>query len=111
MLRHPASHSRRQSSRFKAPGGVWVYWACDGRDKTSLVRNLGAGGLFIETTSSESVGVKMKLAFLVEEGRIRVEAVVRHLHPGQGVGAKFTAIMNGDRLNMTSLLNRLRRSS
>jgi hypothetical protein len=37
--------------------------------------------------------------------------VVRHVHSGRGVGLKFTAVRNGDHLNLASLLNRLRRSS
>jgi hypothetical protein len=37
--------------------------------------------------------------------------VVRHAHSGCGVGLKFTAVRNGDNLNLASLLNRLRRSS
>src|SRR5271165_1853598 len=99
MLRHPVSHSRRHSSRVKAPEGVWVYWGCGGRDETSRVWNLSPGGLFIETRGSERLGAKVKLDFLVQEGQIRAEAVVRHAHAGHGVCLKFTAVRNGDHLN------------
>jgi hypothetical protein len=57
------------------------------------------------------VGVRNELDFLVQEGQIRAEAVVRHVHSGRGVGLKFTAVRNGDHLNLASLLNRLGRSS
>jgi hypothetical protein len=77
----------------------------------SQVWNLSPGGLFIEARGSGSVGEKIKLEFLVQEGQIRAEAVVRHVQPGRGVGLKFTAVRNEDRLNLTSLLNRLRRAS
>jgi hypothetical protein len=111
MLSHPVSHSRRHASRVETPDGVWVYWGCGGRDETSRVWNLGPGGLFIEARGAGSVGEKIKLDFLVQEGQIRAEGVVRHVHPDRGVGLKFTAVRNGDRPNLTSLLNRLRRSS
>lgn len=111
MLRHPVSYSRRHTSRVETPDGVWVYWGCGGREETSRVWNLSPGGLFIDAQRSGSVGEKIKLEFLVQEGQIRAEAAVRHVHPGRGVGLKFTAVRNEDRLNLTSLLNRLRRSS
>lgn len=38
---------------------------------------------------------------------MRAEAVVRHVHSGRGAGLKFTAVSNGDHLNLASLLNRL----
>jgi hypothetical protein len=111
MIRQPVSHSRRRASRVETPEGVWVYWGCDGREETSRVWNLGLGGLFIETREPGGVGAKVKLDFLVQEGEIRAEAVVRHVHSGRGVGLKFTAVRNGDHLNLASLFNRLRRSS
>jgi hypothetical protein len=111
MRPHQVSYSRRQSSRVEVPGGVWVYWGCDGCDEMSRVWNLSPAGLFIEARGSGKVGEKINLDFLVEEGQIRAEAVVRHVHPGRGVGLKFTAVRNEDRLNLTSLLNRLRHPS
>jgi len=51
------------------------------------------------------------LDFLVQEGPIRADAVVRHLNPGHGVGLQFAPMRNGDRLNLFALLNRLSRSS
>jgi hypothetical protein len=89
--------SRRFNSRFEALGDVWVYWQCDGGDDTSRVRNLGVGGLFIETRKPTVVGTKARLGFLVQEGQIRADAVVRHVQADHGLGLKFTALSHGDR--------------
>lgn len=99
--------SRRSTSRINTPEGVWVYWRCNGRDETSRVGNLSLGGLFVETGKSGSVGSTVKLDFLVEEGQIRAEAIVRRAEPGHGLGLKFTAINDGDRSRMAALMNRI----
>jgi len=102
------SYSRRRTSRVETPGGVWVYWRCNGKDDVSRVRDLGAGGLFIATPSPQPVGMKAKLDFLVQEGQIRAEAVVRHVKPGSGLGSKFTALTEEDGPRLTALMTRLR---
>jgi len=96
------------SSRVKTPEGVWVFWTCGGRDETSRVRNLSAGGLFIETGRPRAVGAEAHVEFLVQEGQIRAEGVVRHVETGSGLGLKFTAINDKDHPRMVSLINRLR---
>jgi PilZ domain-containing protein len=75
------------------------------------VRNLSLGGLFIETNIPTVPGVPAKLHFLVKEGQIRADAVVRHAMPGRGLGLKFTAVRNEDRLRLAELMKRLRRLS
>ena len=99
--------SRRATSRINTPEGVWVYWQSNGRDETSRVDNLSLGGLFVETAKSGPVGSMVKLDFLVEEGQIRAEAIVRRAEPGRGLGLKFTAINDGDRSRMAALMNRV----
>ena len=46
--------------------------------------------------------------FLVKEGQIRADAIVRHMRPGIGLGLKFTALSEQDRPKLAALLNRLR---
>jgi|ERR1700682_980932 hypothetical protein len=111
MSQHPISPARRFNSRVETPEGVWVYWSCGGRDDTSRVRNVSLGGLFIETRKPMVVDAKTKLEFLVQEGQIRADALVRHVNPSRGVGLKFTAVRIGDRSHLAALLNRLSRSS
>ena len=110
MSQRPVSPARRFNSRVETPEGVWVYWSCAGRDDTSRVRNVSLGGVFIETRKPMVVGAKTELDFLVQDGQIRAEAVVRHVNPSRGVGLKFTAVKEGDRPHLAALLNRLSRS-
>ena len=106
----PASApSRRFTSRVHAPGGVWVYWKCQGREDVSPVRNMSMGGLFIETPLLRPAGTLTRLDFLVEEGQIRADAVVRHVKAGAGLGLKFTALTEQDRPKLAALMTRLRR--
>ena len=111
MLQEPAFPLRRLNSRVETPEGVWVLWSYDGRNEISQVRDLSFGGLFVETASPRAVGAITALDFLVQEGRISADAVVRHLNPGHGAGLQFMAMRHGDRSHLAALLNRLSRSS
>ncbi len=105
------SYSRRHTSRVEVPDGVWVYWRCNGRDEVSSVRDMSAGGLFIADPSLPPVGTKARLDFLIQEGQIRAEAIVRHIEPGNGLGLKFTAVTEQDWPHLAALLTRLRQLS
>ena len=109
-MQQPVLHSRRFSSRVATPGDVYVYWSSVGYDDTSRVRDLGSGGLFVQTRKSRAVGAKTNVHFLVEEGQIRAEAVVRHVKPGRGWGLEFTAVREEDRPRLADLMKRLRGS-
>jgi hypothetical protein len=68
------------------------------------------GGLFIETPQARPSGAVTRLDFLVAEGQIRADAVVRYARPGTGLGLKFTALSEQDRPKLAALVTRLRRS-
>ena len=87
---------------------VWVCWQCDGREDVSRVRDLSLGGLFLETRSPRAIGSPTKVDFLVGEGQIRADAVVRHVAPGRGLGLKFIVVIEQDRLKLAALMRRLR---
>jgi len=87
---------------------VWVCWNFKGREETSRVRDLSLGGLFVETAKSTTVGVSVKVDFLVQEGRIGAEAVVRHVKSG-GLGLKLLAMNNEDQKRLRALITRLRK--
>jgi c-di-GMP-binding flagellar brake protein YcgR len=108
LFQHRVAPSRRLVSRIDNPDGVWVYWHCDGRAETSAVQNLSLGGVFLRTAGTMPVDSRAQVHFLVQEGQVRIEAVIRHLRPGLGMGLRFTAIKDGDRSNLLRLLNRLR---
>jgi len=103
------SFSRRLSSRAGTPQGVWVYWRCNGRDNLSSVSDLSPRGLFIETSDTRPLGATVKIDFLVQEGQIRAEAIVRHVKPGTGLGLKLTALAEPDRPRLAALMTRLYR--
>ena len=100
--------SRRHYPRVATPSGVWVYCNCKGSEDTSRVRDLSMGGLFVETEKARDVDATIRLDFLVQEGQIRAEAVVRHVKPGSGLGSKFTALTEEDGPRLTALMTRLR---
>jgi len=108
FFRLGSSPSRRLTSRIEAEGDVWVYWECNHRHDVSRVRNVGMGGLFLETPHRFSNGLMARLYFLVNEGQIRAEAAVRHMDPGRGLGMRFIAVHQQDRAPLAALLKRLR---
>jgi hypothetical protein len=108
MLQNVATPSRRFNSRIAATQDVWVCWLCNGRDDISRVRDLSLGGLFLETALPRAIGSPTKIDFLVGEGQIRADAVVRHVVPGRGLGFKFTAVTEQDRRKFAALMRRLR---
>ena len=83
------AYSRRLSSRVVIPDGVWAYWRCGGAEDISRISDLSLGGLFLSTLIPQTVGVKAQLDFLVQEGKIRVEAEVRHLVLKRRTGFKI----------------------
>jgi hypothetical protein len=108
MLQQPLFHSRRFNSRVETHEGVWVDWRCAGSEDVSRVRNMSLGGLFLETHTSSGVGSTAKLEFLVQEGQIRADTIVRRIEPGRGLALKFTAVSEEDRPRLEALMRRLR---
>jgi hypothetical protein len=111
MSQQPILHSRRFTSRVETHERVWVDWRCVGREDISRVRNLSLGGLFVETPTARSVGSTAKLEFLVQEGQIRADAVVRRAEPARGLAMKFTEVSEEDRPRLEALISRLRYSA
>jgi len=99
--------SRRLYSRVQT-SSVWVYWNCDRKADVSPVRDMGVGGLFLKTPQLKLVGSVVNLHFLVQEGQIRADAVVKYVKPGDGVGMKFAAVSQQDRSRLVALMTRLR---
>lgn len=108
ILEQRPVYSRRVTSRVKTPDGVWVYWRCNGRADVSRVRDLSLRGLFLETQDPRPLGLTVKIDFLVQDGQIRAEAVVRHAKPTCGLGLQFTAVSGADCPNLTALMTRAR---
>ena len=107
MLQNTTTPSRRVNSRLVIAEDVWVCWHANGRDDVSRVRDVSLGGLFLQTPAQRPIGAATKLDFLVSEGQIRADAVIRHVSRG-GLGLKFTALSDSDRPRLAALLRRLR---
>jgi hypothetical protein len=107
ILQHPVSHSRRFTSRVQA-SGVWVYWSSDGCEDIAKVRDLSLGGLFLETAARKSVDSTVTLDFLVQEGQIGLDAVVRRAEASRGLALKFSQMTEANRSRLNALVNRLR---
>lgn len=103
------SYSRRALNRLPATEDIWVCWRCNGREDISRVLDISIDGLFIQTPHSKvQEGMPAKLDFLVQEGRIRADAVVRHVKRGAGIGLRFLALGEEDRKGLRAILRRLR---
>jgi hypothetical protein len=103
------SYSRRALTRLPASEDIWVCWRCNGRDDVSRVLDISIDGLFIQTPHPKlKEGMSAKLDFLVQEGRIKADAVVRHVKTGIGLGLRFIAVADEDRQRLKALLSRLR---
>jgi hypothetical protein len=108
-LHQKPSYSRRALTRLLASEDIWVCWRCNGRDDVSRVLDISIDGLFIQTPHLKvKEGMSAKLDFLVQEGRIKADAVVRHVKSGSGLGLRFIAVADEDRHRLKALLSRLR---
>jgi hypothetical protein len=103
--------SRRLSSRIGVAEDVWVLWNCKGEEDLSRIKDLSIGGLFLQTPTPKPAGVSVRLHFLVQEGEIKAEAVVRHARRDAGVGLKFLALSEQGKPRLAALLTRLRTTS
>src|SRR5260370_7229288 len=99
--------SRRLNSRVESSNGVWVYGECNGDLDLSRVKDMSVGGLFIETPRIKRPGATTNLQFLVREGQIRADAVVRHVNPG-GLGLNFQPLSEKNLPNLSTLIKPLR---
>lgn len=111
LLVHRPSYSRRALTRLQAVEDIWVCWRCNGRDDISRVLDISHDGLFLETPQlAVKEGMPAKVDFLVQEGRIKADAVVRHVKRGNGLGLWFLFVDDADRARLKTLLARLRSS-
>jgi hypothetical protein len=83
-------------------------WNCNGEEDLSRIKDLSTGGLFLQTPIPKPAGVSIRIHFLVQEGEIKAEAVVRHAERGAGVGLKFLALSEQGKPRLAALLKRLR---
>ena len=110
MLVPSQTPARRRLPRISS-SDVWVYWEAHPHRDVSRVRDLSPAGLFVETRFRKDEGEILRLHFLVQEGRIRMDALVRHACLGQGLGLKLQSVAPADIPQFDALLSRIRASS
>ena len=99
----------RRYQRVSLPKGMFVAWYGGGEQRVSRVRTIGMGGLFVAEPHAPQVGTSLRLSFEVPGGSVHIEAVVRNVKPGQGMGVEFVRLNTRDRVLMEILLRRLLR--
>jgi len=103
-----AGKENRRTARIAVSKGLWVAWQADGTRHVSRVRDLSAGGVFIQTTVEVAIGKELEMLFALPEGETRVAGVVRYADGENGIGVEFTTMGSGDRLRVDQLLRRLK---
>jgi PilZ domain. len=99
----------RRHRRIGLPKGMWAAWSGGGEQRVSRVKTLGMGGLFVAEPNAPSVGTNLRLSFEVPGSSVHVEAMVRNVTPGEGMGLEFTRLNSRDRVLLEILLRRLLR--
>ena len=110
-LQQKILHLRRNYSRVEASLNVYIFWRSDGREDLAKVKNLSFSGLLVGMEKSKDPGDAAELHFLVQEGQIRADAVVRRAKRGHGLGLRLMAVHNNDRRRLAELMKRLRRAA
>ncbi len=99
----------RRTARVAVSKGLWVAWQADGPRNVSRVRDLSAGGVFIQTPLVVPIGTELEMLFALPEGETRVEGIVRYADGKNGIGVEFTHMGAADRARVQELLRRLKR--
>ncbi len=84
-----------------------MLWRCGRTEDTSRVKDLSVGGLFIETSKVCPVDATVELHFLVEDGEIRANAIVRYVKAGNGIGLQFKTVRSEDQARFSTMMKRL----
>jgi hypothetical protein len=108
-MTRPGGKENRRTARVAVSRGLWVAWQADGPRHVSRVRDLSAGGVFIQTNVAVPIGSELELLFALPEGETRVDGIVRYVDGTNGIGVEFTTMGSGDRARVDQLLRRLKR--
>jgi PilZ domain len=105
----PASGpERRKDHRVATPTGMWVSWKFEKQRHTSRVLDFSASGAFIVSKETVAVGTILKLIFAMVEGELKLDAVVRNVMVGRGMGVEFVTVGGKELALILKALKRLR---
>jgi PilZ domain len=101
------TRENRRNPRTEVSKGIWVSWQTTGASTVSRVRDLSVGGVFVSTPAPPPVGATVKLLFVLPEGEVRIEGIVRYAESKKGMGVEFTRMGTGDGARLRELMRRL----
>lgn len=97
----------RRYPRFACPKGTILAWQTPHKRVVSAVDNVGRGGLYILTPKPPAPGTFIQLLLDVPAGEVRATAIVQRSEPKEGMGVKFVAMEQEDRVRFSRWLKRL----
>jgi hypothetical protein len=98
---------KRRSPRVVLPRGMDITWQGSGKRAISRVQTISAGGVSIVAREPASKGELLQLSFEVPAGPVTAEGVVRHSHPGDGMGVEFVPLSHESQTRLNHLLKKL----
>ena len=97
----------RRYPRLACPKGTILAWQTAHTRVVSAVDNVGRGGLYILTPKPPAPGTFIQLLLDVPAGEVRATAIVQRSEPKEGMGVKFVAMEQEDRVRFSRWLKRL----
>lgn len=101
------TRENRRNPRTEVSKGIWVSWQTTGASTVSRVRDLSIGGVFVSTPAPPPISTTVKLLFVLPEGEVRIEGIVRYAESKKGMGVEFTRMGTGDGARLRELMRRL----
>lgn len=84
---------------------MFVGWRTAGQRTVSRADSVGMGGIFLYTPDPPSPGSVIELLFDLKSGEVRARGIVRHSHPGRGMGVQFVQMQPADRARLNKFLS------
>jgi len=75
---------------------MWVSWKFGQQGATSRVEDFSMSGAFIASQETVALGSRLELHFSLPEGQIQIQAIVRNVREGQGMGVEFMSMRGKD---------------
>ena len=98
---------KRRHPRTKMRKVFLVAWQGGGRRGASRARNVGLGGIYIDTRNPADVGEILDLFFDTPRGEVQTRAIVRSTHMGRGMGVEFIGMSFLERRRLHVMLKAL----
>jgi hypothetical protein len=75
---------------------MWVSWKLGDCSITSRVEDFSVSGAFIASHETMASGSRLDLQFSLPEGQVKIQAVVRNVREGRGMGVEFVSMHGKD---------------